>query len=363
MTTTEKGDTMRPTPNAQRPTPNLHACPNLGERIHIALAVHDSSGTYSQHAGVTMTSIFENTSSPVTIHLLHDNTLTQENREKFIRTAQKYSQEIEFIDMSKYSEYLTAELQKMSKRLTIGTLYRAFIPQLLPNIDKVIYFDCDVIVNLDISELWNIDLENKSIAAVFDIINNMSPLSVYGLEKKICGIDIKKYINTGVLLINSEKIRKNGNFFEQVKNWLLHYHDFAPSFDQDAINSILADDIKFIDSKFNLWDLSKDVSNSIIHMFNGKPWEGFTGREHEKIYWRMYLKSAWGEDNTINNLIDKLAQMNISSAHYIHPNGGKCVKRLINSLKIRLPSILYILTVPYMFIKYFIVQIKYKFSR
>ena len=101
MTTTEKGGTMRPTPNAQRPTPNLHACPNLGERIHVALAVHDPSGTYSQHAGVTMTSIFENTSSPVTIHLLHDDTLTQENREKFIKTAQKYSQEIEFIDISK----------------------------------------------------------------------------------------------------------------------------------------------------------------------------------------------------------------------------------------------------------------------
>ena len=41
------------------------------EPVHVALAVYDPTGTYSQHAGVVMTSIFENTKSPVVVHVLH----------------------------------------------------------------------------------------------------------------------------------------------------------------------------------------------------------------------------------------------------------------------------------------------------
>lgn len=32
--------------------------------------------------------------------------------------------------------------------------------------DKVIYLDCDVLVNMDIAELWNIDLNGYYLAAV-----------------------------------------------------------------------------------------------------------------------------------------------------------------------------------------------------
>ena len=313
-----------------------------------------------------MTSIFENTSSPVTIHLLHDETLTQDNREKFIRTAQKYSQEINFHDMTEYSDNFTDEVKKFSKKLTIAAYYRTFIPQILNNLNKAIYLDCDIVVNLDIRELWDIDLENKSLGGVLDVIvYEFSNLSVRNIELKLCGIDKRKYINSGVLLMNIKKINAGGNFFKRVIQWKKQYNSITPTVDvdQDAINAIFKGDIKILDSKFNMYDLSQNISDSVVHMHSGKPWEGFTGREHEKIYWRMYLKSAWGEDITIHDFIDKLAQINISSAHYIHPGGGQCVKRLINSLKIRLPSILYILTVPCMFIKYFIVQVKYKFSR
>ncbi|MBQ3695322.1 MAG: hypothetical protein IJQ77_07865, partial [Synergistaceae bacterium] len=60
--------------------------------VHVVMLVYDPQGTYSQHAGVVMTSIFENTQSKVIVHILHDETLTQDNRQKLIRTAGKYSQ-------------------------------------------------------------------------------------------------------------------------------------------------------------------------------------------------------------------------------------------------------------------------------
>ena len=49
----------------------------------------------------------------------------------------------------------------------MGCLFRLLIPDLL-ECPKVIYFDCDVLVNLDIRELWDIDLEGNCIGGVRD---------------------------------------------------------------------------------------------------------------------------------------------------------------------------------------------------
>ena len=68
--------------------------------IHIALAFHDPKGTYSQHAGVAMASIFDHTKSPVCVHILHDHTLTDLNRSRLHETAKSFNQQAEFHDIS-----------------------------------------------------------------------------------------------------------------------------------------------------------------------------------------------------------------------------------------------------------------------
>lgn len=42
------------------------------------------------------------------------------------------------------------------------------IPELI-DVEKVIYLDSDLIVNLDISTLWNINIKNYILGAVLDI--------------------------------------------------------------------------------------------------------------------------------------------------------------------------------------------------
>lgn len=48
--------------------------------IHVA---YGTGNLYAKFAGTSMLSIFENTTSDVTVHILHDNTLTNDNRDKF----------------------------------------------------------------------------------------------------------------------------------------------------------------------------------------------------------------------------------------------------------------------------------------
>ena len=124
--------------------------------LHEALAVYDPKGTYSQHAGVVTASIFENTRSPVCMHILHDESLSRENREKFLSLAERYAQNVAFHDMSEYVKRLGPDiLGLVDNHFSQGTLYRLFAPQAL-TMEKVIYLDSDIVVNLDIKDLWEI---------------------------------------------------------------------------------------------------------------------------------------------------------------------------------------------------------------
>ena len=46
--------------------------------------------------------------------------------------------------------------------------YRIEIPNLFKNIKKMIYLDCDVIVNQDLSKILSYDIENYAIGAPDD---------------------------------------------------------------------------------------------------------------------------------------------------------------------------------------------------
>ena len=50
--------------------------------IHVCFGLFDKTGRYSKFTGTTICSIFANTKSEVTTHILHDDTLTADNREK-----------------------------------------------------------------------------------------------------------------------------------------------------------------------------------------------------------------------------------------------------------------------------------------
>ena len=63
-------------------------------------------------------------------------------------------------------------------RYSIGMFYRFFIPQVLsPDIERTIYLDSDTIINLDITELWRVNLDYKPLGAVAEIGIESDPLS------------------------------------------------------------------------------------------------------------------------------------------------------------------------------------------
>ena len=113
-----------------------------------------------------MLSLFENSSAPpqsICVHVLHDETLTPDNRNKFIYLAGRYGQLVKFYDIANLCADKLAKIKELipeveKSRVTVGAFYKLLIPQVLPpDIEKAIFIDPDTIVNLDINELWQIN--------------------------------------------------------------------------------------------------------------------------------------------------------------------------------------------------------------
>ena len=58
--------------------------------IHIAYAVSDKKGTYTKLVGTSMHSVFAHTQEWVTVHLLHDQSLSEDNRRYLMQLVRRF---------------------------------------------------------------------------------------------------------------------------------------------------------------------------------------------------------------------------------------------------------------------------------
>ena len=167
---------------------------------------------FSIAAMMSLIVTMENTDLKVTVHILHDNTLTQENREKFFYLAGRYNQFVKFYNLDEFCPDKISEIEKLfpeAEKLTstIGVFYKLLIPQVLPTeLEEVIFIDPDTIVNLDIKELWQTKLGDKALGVVTEASNgvNSSEYFVLCREGLVKGRD---YFNAGVLVMNLNILR------------------------------------------------------------------------------------------------------------------------------------------------------------
>lgn len=141
-----------------------------------------------------------------------------------------------------------------------ATYYRLLIPEILPkDINKVIYFDCDIIINQSIQDLWNIDIKNFAIAAVLQIGS--------GFEAERLGYPIEYgYFNAGVNVINMDYWRKN-NISRKLMEYLatnsykIKYHD------QDVLNAVLYDRTYHLKP---MWNMTSQVYGYFLNQRGDK---------------------------------------------------------------------------------------------
>jgi lipopolysaccharide biosynthesis glycosyltransferase len=112
-----------------------------------------------------------------------------------------------------------------------------------PEIRRVLYLDCDVIVRGDLSELWNVNLSGKTVAAVREVTD-------YTWHSRLGLPAGAPYFNNGVMLIDLDRWRKL-NIGRRSLDFAREHPDRVQWWDQCALNLNLYDDWIPLDAKWN----------------------------------------------------------------------------------------------------------------
>ncbi len=170
---------------------------------------------------------------------------------------------------------------------TMSIFYRLFIPELFPQYDKAIYIDSDTIVNDDIAKLYNTELGNNLFGACTDSsIQYVAEMVKY--IKDVLALDPKKYINSGMLVMNCKAFRDE-HFIDYFMDLLEKYHFDCIAPDQDYLNEIGEGRILHLDPR---WDAMPNENTEplkdpgLIH-YNlfFKPWH-FKNVQYEDYFWQ-----------------------------------------------------------------------------
>lgn len=149
--------------------------------------------------------------------------------------------------------------------------YRLFSPWILKHYSKAIVLDIDLIVKSDLAELYDTDLNGKLAAGVKDIlwqgIIKSNPQMMTYCTDELQLRDPYSYINTGVLLLNLDAIRKEISLeevAEMAKTKKYFYQE------QDIFNVLFEGKIRFVDITWNYYVMS---SLDTIQGLQGAPHE------------------------------------------------------------------------------------------
>lgn len=207
---------------------------------------------------------------------------------------------------------------QIDPRYTEAALFRLLLPELLPEYDRVVYADCDMIMSQDVDALYSAtDLGDNYLAAVYE-----APIEHQAERFELLGCRSSEYFNSGFLLMNLKQMRKEGvveKFMEAAKRDDLEFPD------QDVLNIVCRGRVLPLSPVFNSIrtfllpqykiDFLKQYSDAVwsevqkngsIHYTGGKPWNLFTVKFGE--WWRTYeklpqeMKNEWTPNHRVYGL-------------------------------------------------------------
>ncbi len=263
--------------------------------IHVAFITDKA---YAIPTAAACHSIIQNRSPStlVTIHIVTTG-LSQAVRQ-WLTDIQTPGVEVEIIDLKNDFQHLA----QVHPHVSPVALLKFSLPNIFPGLKRVLYLDSDVLVLSDLSELFSTALQDRYAAVVQD----MAAIS----EGHNTKMGHAGYFNSGVMLLNLEKMRQEGiaDKLIELKSRKVHRHFM----DQDEFNLVFSEDIIDMPPEFNMMRrnytqdehrtadfYAQDIevframyeSPTILHLTNTpKIWVTPKGRDYD--LWLSYLPAA-----------------------------------------------------------------------
>lgn len=254
--------------------------------IHIAMA---TDRNYLVFVSIVITSLLDNFNREdrLTLHLLLNGSVVPDDLAP-LRELQKrrdFALQEHFIDKERFIKDWGTDT---------AILYRCELPNICPDLDRIIYLDCDLVVLDDIAKLWDLDLKDNVLAGVSDRAGRKTPAASRVPENE--------YVNSGVLVMDLQKMRA----VDAVKQMAHLFSTKRENFlfiDQDLLNHFFRGRIMLFPPQWNIFNslfrhlpLENTYSNEelaeafrhpgIAHFSDRyKPWLFFRSVHHPFASW------------------------------------------------------------------------------
>ena len=272
--------------------------------INVCFASNDG---YVPYMGTAIASLLSNSKDDenINIYIISEN-ISDISKKKLLTLKNIKDCNINFIEPK---EEIFKYISKYNMKIN-STWFRLSIPSLIPEAEKIVYLDCDMIINSSLRELFLDDMGDYYAYVIEDVIDKINEIKLaIGFKES------DKYFNAGFLMINNKLWIK-----DDLENKFYNLIDSRPVMtfkDQDTLNYCLNGRVKFIDRKWNFLDSKFCYKDSIelnIKDFNiihciGKPWKkecnvGFFIDE----FWKYYQLTPWFFERPIDAFQTILAQ-------------------------------------------------------
>jgi lipopolysaccharide biosynthesis glycosyltransferase len=252
----------------------------------IEVAFCTDAGYVPQLAAALVSLFKSNWQNSLSISLVTTD-LSESNRHALEKLALTYGRSLQFYDLNVESLRGLAEYAQPK-----STYYRLLLPDLLQHIPKLIYLDCDLVVEIDLEPLWQTELNGALVVGVAER-DSLQP----GLQAHVLTPG-DPYINAGVLVMNLQAWRNEG-VARRCLEWLQANPTIATMMDQDAINHVCRGRKAYVPDRWNLnpihgpaREVLPNYPERVLH-FAGpiKPWHAWYCQDLADIFYG-YLKEA-----------------------------------------------------------------------
>ena len=187
-------------------------------------------------------------------------------------------------------------LSTNNAHIGVETYYRFLIQEIMPWYDKVLYLDSDLIVEGDVSQLFETDLGSNLLAAAHDVdfLGNLNMNDGARLKYNATTLhmaDPYGYFQAGVLVLNTAEMRK----LHTMQEWLeLASNDKLIYNDQDVLNVACEGRVTYLDWG---WNVMHDCGGRVANVFSFAPADAFNGynasRSHPRIVHYAGFEKPW----------------------------------------------------------------------
>ena len=271
--------------------------------INVCFASNDG---YAPYMGTAIASLLSNAEDDdnINIYIISEN-INDLNKQKLLSLKKIRDCNISFVEPK---EEIFKYISKYNMKVN-STWFRLSIPSLIPNAEKIVYLDGDMIINSSLRELFLDDMEDYYAYVVEDVMDKIDEVKgPIGFSKA------DKYFNAGFLMINNKlwiRDKLEEKFYNTVDTMpILGYKD------QDILNYCLKNRVKFINKSWNYLPLKslytgESIENIKIFHYaaSAKPWNN-NGRVFYFVdeFWKYYQLTPWFLEHPIDAIQTILAQ-------------------------------------------------------